>query len=98
MASYKTTPRAKEHLRQMWLYGSDNWGEAAANDYIATFVTHFEHLVAYPKAYPVFEDDPEFRRSVHRDKNVFYSISGEDVEISAILGQQDIAKHLRRIK
>ena len=94
MAKYKKAPRAKEHLDQMWLYGRDNWGETAANEYIATFHTHFENLVEFPEAYPVFEDAPEYRRSVHRGQNVFYRILGEDIEISAILGQQDTEKHL----
>ena len=98
MANYKTTPEAEEDLRRMWFYGLENWGEPAANEYIATFHTHFEHLVTYPEAYPVYDASLGYRRSVHRGKNVFYRIAGEDLIIVAITEKQDTDKHLHRIK
>ena len=98
MANYKTTPKAEEDLRRMWFYGLENWGEPAANEYIATFHTHFERLIEFPEAHPVYDASRGYRRSVHREQNVFYHILGEDIEILAILGKQNPDKHLRRIK
>ena len=98
MANYKIAPIAEEDLIRIWLYGCENWGEVAANEYIATFSTHFEHLATYPEAHPVFKDAPEYRRSVHRGKNVFYRILDGYIEISAITRHQNTEKHLRRAK
>ena len=78
----------------MWFYGRKHWGEAAADDYFETFFAHFEHLATYPEAYPLHGAKQKYRRSVHRGKNVIYRVLGEDIEVVAIIGQQDIDTQL----
>lgn len=90
MAAYKLTQAAKNDLRRLYLYGWDNWGEAAADRYHDALYDRFEEIAERPLSYPAVDHiRPGYRRSVCGVDSIYYRIENEVVEIMAILGSQD---------
>ncbi len=51
MANYKLTQAAKADLRQIYFYGFQTWGEAAADKYYNQLFDRFEQISAQPYLY-----------------------------------------------
>ena len=91
MGSYRVSEAAEADLYRIWLYGLQRWGVAEAGRYYATLFERFDQLAEQPYLYPAVDDIREgYRRSVCGADSIFYRIDGEDVEIMAIIGQQDV--------
>ena len=91
MDNYQLSQAAKKHLRKIYSYGFENWGEAAADAYYNSLLDHFEKIAEQPYLYPPVDYIHEgYRRSVCGEESIYYRIDGVDtVEIVAVLGSQD---------
>lgn len=95
MANYRLSPTAKEDLERIWFYGLEIWGERAADRYIEAFFDQFEKIAAEPLLHQAVDEIRDgYRRCVCGRDNIYYRLDGEDVEIMAVLGQQDLDKWL----
>ena len=89
--SYKLSPEAESDLYRIWLYGCQRWGADAADRYYAAFFERFEAIAANPQHYSsVDEIQKGYRRSVFGRDSVYYRVVGDEVEVMAIIGQQDL--------
>lgn len=89
MASYKLTQAAKNDLTRIYLYGLERFGEAQADKYYMELIGRFEDIAAYPQRFPIYVDQPDYRRSILGQDVVYYRVIDGIVEITAILGKQD---------
>ena len=94
MANYKISPNARADLERIWFYGLEHWGVEAADRYYSAFFDHFEELAEQPLLYAVSDVRKGYRRSICGKDSVFYRISGDAVEIMAIIGQQEVNEWL----
>ena len=95
MGSYRVSKNAEDDLYRIWLYGLEKWGVAEADRYIEALYRRFSELAEQPFLYPAVDDIREgYRRSVCGCDSIFYRIDGEDVEIMAVIGQQDLEQWL----
>jgi len=51
MASYKLPPQAEDDLYLIWLYGLNNWGMEAADQYISELFHYFDQISNNPLQY-----------------------------------------------
>ena len=90
MGNYRLTEDAKEDLRRIYRYGVINFGEAQADLYYDTLISHFEQIADNPYLYqPVDHIRKGYRRSVCGADSIFYRVVDGTVEIVSILGRQD---------
>ncbi|MFN6513741.1 MAG: type II toxin-antitoxin system RelE/ParE family toxin [Nostoc sp. CreGUA01] len=91
MNNYRLTQAAKEDLRQIYFYGFEKWGEAAADQYYNQLFDRFEQIAAQPYLYPEVNFIRKgYRRSICGVNSIYYRIENDVVEIMAILGSQNI--------
>lgn len=91
MGVYRLSNEARADLARVYHHGLERFGEAQADRYYERLVQRFEELVAHPLAYPTVDDIRDgYRRSVCGADTIFYRLSGDDVEIMAIIGRQDL--------
>ena len=90
MGTYKLSREALADLARIYEHGLVQHGEQQADRYVATLFERFEQLVAHPLSYPAADDVREgYRRSVCGSDTIFYRLSGDDIEVMAIIGRQD---------
>jgi len=89
LANYRLKQEAESDLERIWFYGVERWGMEAADRYHNAFFKHFEKLAANPLLFPETDLRKGYRRSICGKESVFYRISGDTIEIMAIIGQQD---------
>ena len=95
MASYRLSPNAKDDLERIWFYGLEQWGVDEADRYITALYERFSELAEKPLLYPAVEHIREgYRRSVCGRDSIYYRIDGENVEIMAVIRQQDLEEWL----
>lgn len=94
MANYRLKETAERDLERIWLYGFENWGLEAADNYQADFIKHFEELAAQPLMYPIVEEAKGYRRSLCGKESVYYRVNGDTIEIMTIIGRQDVENWL----
>ena len=95
MASYRLSPNAVADLERIWFYGLEKWGVAQADRYIEALYQRFSELVENPRQYPAVDEIYRgYRRSVCGSDSIYYRIDGVDVEIMAVIGQQDLENWL----
>ena len=95
MASYRISPNARDDLERIWFYGREQWGVAEADRYIKAFYERFSELAEQPFLYPAVDEIREgYRRSVCGRDSIYYRIEGDDIEIMAVIGQQDLEEWL----
>ncbi len=56
MAAYRLTEDAKHGLRRIYLYGWEQWGEAAADRYHDALYDRFEEIAERPNSYPAVDE------------------------------------------
>jgi len=95
MGNYRLTPEAKADLWRIYNRGLHQWGEAQADAYYNDFFDRFEQLANQPYLYQAVDYIREgYRRSVCGVDSIFYRVDGDNVEIMAIIGQQDLGEWL----
>ena len=95
MGSYRLTEQAKKDLRRIYKYGLIAFGESQADKYYLSLISYFDKIATNPYLYQTVDHiKSEYRRCVCDSSSIYYRIVGEDVEIMAILGQQDIENWL----
>jgi toxin ParE1/3/4 len=67
------------------------FGEEQAENYFNGFFERFAMLAEQPLAYPAVDDIRDgYRRSVYGTDSIYYRVAGDNIEIMAIIGQQDL--------
>ena len=95
MVTYRLAPAAESDLYRLWLYGVQQWGIEAADNYQRDLHERFTAIAANPMQYPAIDHIRSgYRRSVFRSNSIYYRMDGETVEIMAIIGQQDLDERL----
>ena len=95
MASYRLSPSATADLERIWFYGLERWGDDQADRYIEALQKRFSELAEHPHQYPAVDHiRVGYRRSVCGRHSIYYRARGEDVEIMAVMGQQDLSDGL----
>ncbi len=95
MANYKLSENADDDLYRIWLYGMERWGIDRADQYIESMYQRFSEIAEQPLRYPSVNDiRVGYRRCLHGQDSIFYRVNGADVEIMAIIGQQDLNQWL----
>ncbi|MGD8589550.1 MAG: type II toxin-antitoxin system RelE/ParE family toxin [Chromatiales bacterium] len=91
MGNYRLSENAKADLTRIYRRGLREYGEAQADKYYESFFERFEQLAEQPLLYQAVDNiRPGYRRSVCGSDSIYYRIDGENVEIMAIIGQQDL--------
>ncbi|WP_321402105.1 type II toxin-antitoxin system RelE/ParE family toxin [Maridesulfovibrio sp.] len=96
MRKIRFTPAAKEHLKDIWKYSFETWGEAKADSYLMDIETRLKSLLANPE---LGRSRPEIKPGYHSisvNKHVvFYLISQTHIDIIGVLHQRmDIKSNL----
>lgn len=95
MGSFRLSENAKADLNRIWRRGLEQWGEEQADRYYNTLFDRFKQLADQPLLYPAANDIREgYRRSVCGVDSIYYRIVGDNIEIMAIIGQQDLEEWL----
>ncbi len=90
MGSYRLTEDAKADLIRIYRRGLRDHGATQADKYYSAFFDRFEQIAQQPLLYAVVDHiRVGYRRSVCGRDSIYYRVQGEDVEIMAIIGQQD---------
>lgn len=93
--SYKLTTEAEADLIRIHQYGIREFGVERADSYAYRLFDKFEQIARHPELYPRVEDIREgYRRCPCGSESIYYRIYDGDVEIMAIIGQQDTADWL----
>lgn len=91
MGDYRLSENAKADLIRIYRRGVREFGEAQAEAYFNAFFERFEMLAEQPLAYPVVDHiRVGYRRSVCGADSIYFRVTGDTVEIMAIIGQQDL--------
>ena len=91
MGNDRLSENAKADLTRIYRRGLREYGEAQADKYYESFFERFEQLAEQPLLYQAVDNiRPGYRRSVCGSDSIYYRIDGENVEIMAIIGQQDL--------
>ena len=91
MARFRLAPNARDDLERIWFYGLEQWGLEQADRYVLELFARFEELAENPFRYPAVDDIREgYRRSVVGADSIYYRVAGSDVEIMAIIGNQEL--------
>lgn len=91
MIKYRLTSNAKEDLYRIWFYGLHKFGRAQADKYYDNLVMHFQAIGRAPLQFPASEDVlRSYRKCVCGSDTIYYRIQSDHVEITAIIGSQDV--------
>ena len=95
MAGYKISAAAAADMRRIWDYGFEHWGTTKADRYHSALLERFEQIAEQPLLYPLVDHMREgYRRSVCGRDSIYYRIIGEEVEIMAVIGRQNVKNWL----
>ena len=91
----KLTSIADQQVLNIYIFGAEHFGVVQAEKYYDGLMGHIDDICDNPFAY-VRSDDikPEHRRSVYKSHSIYYRVSGDLVEVMAVIGRQDFAKVL----
>ena len=95
MGCYRLTAQADSDLIRIHQWGVRTQGEAQADAYFLGLIERFQQIADNPLLYPTVDDIREgYRRSVYGRDSIYYRINGEEVEIVAVIGRQDLEEWL----
>jgi len=95
MARYRLSQAAKEDLIRIHHYGVRNFGMIQADKYFNSFFICFETIAERPYSFEAVEHIKKgYRRCLCGSDNIYFKIIGEDVEIMAVVGSQDVGQIL----
>ena len=91
MGKYKLSNVAKEDLIRIHYCGVQQFGIKQADKYFDSFFVHFALIAKNPQSLEFVDFiKPGYRRCVCGVDSIFYKINGDEVEIMAIFGRQDL--------
>lgn len=95
MPEYRLTLKAESDLRNIALYGIEQFGVERARRYRDRLKHRFAELAAYPQRYPLVPHiRAGYRRSVCGVHSIYYRLATDGVEIVRVLGRQDFIRAL----
>ena len=78
-------------MARIYLHGLRQYGELQADKYYNALFDRFEQIAEQPLLYQAVDEyRAGYRRSVCGADCIYYRIVGSEVEIMAIIGQQDV--------
>lgn len=81
---------ADRDLERLYRDGCQQWGETQADRYYDALLNHFTVLTENPLLFRAVDEVREgYRRSVCGKHSVFYKVSGDIVEIMAIVKREN---------
>ncbi len=93
MSKYKLSVVAKDDLIRIHHYGVNKFGVKQADKYFNAFFDSFELIAERPLSFESVDYIiPGYRRCVCGVDSIYFRISGELVEIMAIIGRQDLTQ------
>lgn len=91
----KISNYADADLKNVYLDGLSQWGEAQADNYFNKLIEHFDLLCANPFMFvAVDEIRIGYRRSVCGSHSIYYRINQETVEVMGVLKRQNPLNYL----
>ncbi len=91
MAKYRLSNTAKEDLIRIHQYGVKQFGEQQADKYFETFFEYFNTISQSPYSFEAVDFiKPGYRRCVCGSDTIYFKISGDFIDIMAIVGNQDL--------
>ena len=91
MAKFKLSNAAKEDLIRIHHYGVEKFGMAQADRYFDSFFNYFELIAQRPFSFESVDHIKKgYRRCVCGSDSIYYKINDDMVEITAIIGRQDM--------
>ncbi|MES2799514.1 MAG: type II toxin-antitoxin system RelE/ParE family toxin [Bacteroidota bacterium] len=91
MGKYKLSNVVKEDLIRIHHYGVKKFGLKQADKYFDAFFVNFELIAKNPQSFESVDFIKSgYRRCVCGVDSIFYKINGDEVEIMAIFGRQDL--------
>jgi toxin ParE1/3/4 len=91
VGDYRLSENAKADLIRIYRRGVREFGEVRAEAYFNAFFERFKMLAEQPLAYPAVDEiRVGYRRSVCGAYSIYYRVTGDTVEVMAIIGQQDL--------
>ena len=92
--NYKITKEAESDIITIHQWGVMRYGEIQADKYYWGLFNQLEKIAHSPLLYPAVNDIREgYRRSIYGSDHIYYRITSDSkVEITRIIGQQDISK------
>ena len=91
----KLSASAEDDLAGIYEYGFQTWGEQKADQYYDDLIGHLHQLCSNPFLYQAVEDiRPGYRRSVFRHLAIYFRVQGDEIEVMALIGNQDAMRRL----
>lgn len=95
MLSLRVSPQAESDLVETWLYTSETWGVAQADEYLDQLETGMGHLTTHPSLGVDYSHIlPGYRKIRIGHHEVFYRILGSEIWVVRVL-HEDIDAPLR---
>ena len=91
MAKYGLSNEAKDDLIRIHQYGIRKFGIAQADKYFDSFFEYFDIIAQRPFSFESVDYlRVGYRRCVCGSDSIFFKINEDQIEIMAIVGQQDL--------
>ena len=91
MAKYRLSNEAKDDLIRIHQYGIREFGIAQADKYFDSFFKYFDIIAQRPFSFESVDYlRVGYRRCVCGSDSIFFKINEDQIEIMAIVGQQDL--------
>lgn len=91
MSKYKISNAAKKDLIRIHHYGVKKFGIKQADRYFNSFFDNFEIIAERPLTFEAVDFiKPGYRRCVCGVDSIYFRNDGDDIEIMAIIGRQDL--------
>ena len=88
--TYILSTTAEDDLYRIWQRGAREYGTAQADRYFHAFFEQFDKIAQNPYLYQAVDHIRQgYRRSVCGSDSIYFRVADDQVEIMAILGQQD---------
>ncbi|WP_299002642.1 type II toxin-antitoxin system RelE/ParE family toxin [uncultured Tenacibaculum sp.] len=95
MAKYRLSNEAKIDLIRIHHYGIEKFGMTQADKYFETFFEYFNIIAQSPFSFEAVDHIKKgYRRCVCGVDSIYFKITENNVEIMAIVGQQDLNQKL----
>lgn len=89
MANYKLSENAKNDLERIYQWGVHHFGEDQADRYYHDLFNAFDRIAENPMSYPKTDAKEGYRYRTMQRNTIYFRNVNEEVQIMAILGQQD---------
>lgn len=84
--SYKLTRQAQYDLKRIAAFGAERFGKDRTRIYISSLRQRFVAIAEAPLRWPVVDDEPSLRKSVHQAHTIYYSAHDSVVVIVRVFG------------